>query len=51
MNDMDGQLRQLKGAYTDSEEDYTEEEEDKAGGSFAFIVKQINCNFAVNLSI
>ena len=28
MNDMDGQLRQLEGAYTDSEEDYAEEEEE-----------------------
>ena len=27
MNDMDEQLRQLEGAYTDSEEDYAEEEE------------------------
>ena len=28
MNDMGGQLRQLEGAYTDSEEDYAEEEEE-----------------------
>ena len=28
MNDMDEQLRQLEGAYTDREEDYAEEEEE-----------------------
>ena len=28
MNDMEEQLRQLEGAYTDSEEDYAEEEEE-----------------------